>query len=182
MEVEIKLLCPNLAVLRKKLQKAGAVLISSKHQIDTYYDHPAKVLVKSGEYLRIRKTADKKTLAHHLNLADGVNDECEISLAADTPIEKILQRLGFPRLGTINKLREEYQLAGLKICLDQVKGIGNFIEIEGQARRGSQARVQKRLWRLAQKLGLSTKDKFAYWLCDIAVGKVKWPLKKKVKK
>ncbi|MFH1706198.1 MAG: CYTH domain-containing protein [Patescibacteria group bacterium] len=60
MEVEIKLVCKNLSSLRKKLSKTAAVLMKTKRQIDTYYDHPAKVLVENGEYLRVRRAGDKK--------------------------------------------------------------------------------------------------------------------------
>ncbi|MBU2591966.1 CYTH domain-containing protein [Patescibacteria group bacterium] len=103
MEVEIKLVCKNLSSLRKKLSKTAAVLMKTKRQIDTYYDHPAKVLVENGEYLRVRRAGDKKTIAHHINLADGVNDECEIEMPAGAEIEKLLKRLGFPKMGAIDK-------------------------------------------------------------------------------
>lgn len=179
MEVEIKLVCQNFNDLKRKLLKLGAVLTKTKRQIDTYYNHPAKILIERGEYLRIRKAGDKKTIAHHINLADGVNDECEIEMPADAEIEKLLKRLGFPKLGVIDKKREQYQLGDFNICLDQVKNIGNFVEIEMMIKKGSQKEAIAKCWQLAKKLGFSQKDKFDFWLCDIAVGKIKWPLTKK---
>jgi len=176
MEVEIKLVCRNIIDLKKKLVIMGAVLVKTKRQLDTYYDHPAKVLVKNGEYLRIRKSGDKKTLAHHKNLADGINDECEIEMGEGAGIEELLKRLGFPKLGVIDKKREQYRLGDFNVCLDKVKGIGNFIEIELIiVDEESKNKSVIKCWQLAKKLGFSQKDKFDFWLCDIAVGKAKWP-------
>lgn len=177
MEVEIKLVCRNFNDLKRKLLKLGAVLTKTKRQIDTYYDHPAKILVESGEYLRIREAGNKKTIAHHVNLADGVNDECEIEMPAGAEIEKLLKRLGFPKLGVIDKKREQYQLEDFNICLDQVKNIGNFVEIELMVKKGGKKKTIVKCWQLAEKLGFSKRDKFGYWFCDIAVSKVKWPQK-----
>ncbi|MBU2591965.1 CYTH domain-containing protein [Patescibacteria group bacterium] len=73
------------------------------------------------------------------------------------------------------KKREQYQLGDFNICLDQVKNIGNFVEIELMVKRGSEKKTMVRCWQLADKLGFSKRDEFGYWLCDIAVGKVKWP-------
>jgi len=176
MEVEIKLVCKDLAALRKKLLAIGAVLEKAKTQVDVYYNHPSKVLVESGQYLRVRIAGDKKTLAHHINLADGINDECEVEMDADGEIEMLLGRLGFPKLGVIDKERDQYRLGEFNICLDAVKDIGNFVEIEMEVEKNSdQKETVKKCWQLAEKLGFTKKDKFGYWLCDIAVGKVRWP-------
>ena len=153
MEVEIKLVCKNLGRLRKKLLERGAVLVKTKRQIDTYYDHPSKVLVKGGEYLRIRKAGNKKTIAHHINLDDGVNDECEIEMVAEAEVEKLLKRLAFPKLGVIDKKRGHYQLGDFNICLDEVRRIGNFVEIELTVQRGNEREALARCWQLASAAG-----------------------------
>jgi adenylate cyclase class 2 len=175
MEVEIKLVCRDLPALKKKLQGLGATLTKSKHQIDTYYDHPAKVLVKEKQYLRLRESGDKKTLAHHQNLADGINDECEVEMDKEARIEDFLERLGFPKLGVIDKTREQYKLGDFNICLDSVKNIGDLMEIELEVKQGSEKEAKERCWQMARELGFTTEDKFKTFLCDIAVGLVKWP-------
>ncbi len=172
MEVEIKLKCSNLNKLKKKLLKTGAILSKTKQQTDIYYEHPSRVLLKSKEYLRLRKMGNIKTLAHHINISNGVNDECEIELEKNADIENLLQRLNFSKLGTIDKKREQYRLKRYNICLDKVKNIGNFIEIELEVGKKDVTEAKKACWQLAQKLGLSKKDEFPFWLCDIAVGKV----------
>lgn len=177
MEVEIKLICKDSGQLKRKLLALGAVLEKNKHQVDIYYHHPSKVLHEIGQYLRVRIAGNKKTLAHHINLADGVNDECEVGLEKDGEIEKLLERLSFSRAGTIDKTREQYLIGDFKVCLDKVKGIGDLVEIELEADSGKEKRALNKCWNFAQKLGFSEKDKFEFWLCDIAVGKVKWPPK-----
>jgi adenylate cyclase class 2 len=175
MEVEIKLVCRDLPGLKKKLRRLGATLTKSKHQIDTYFDHPSKVLVKERQYLRIRKSGDKKILAHHFCLGDGVNDECEVEMDKEAEIEKLLERLGFPKLGVIDRSREQYKIRDFNICLDSIKGIGDLVEIELEVDRGSEKEAKKRCWQLANDLGFSLKDKCEFWLADVAVGAARWP-------
>ncbi len=175
MEVEIKLVCRDLPALKKKLRRLGAKLTKSKHQIDTYYDHPAKILVKEKQYLRLRESGDKKSLAHHQNLADGVNDECEMEMDKEARVEDFLKRLEFPKLGVIDKTREQYKLGDFNICLDSVKNIGDLVEIELEVEQGSEKKAKERCWQLAKELGFAATDEFKVFLCDIAVGLAKWP-------
>ncbi|HUW24694.1 MAG TPA: class IV adenylate cyclase [Patescibacteria group bacterium] len=175
MEVEIKLVCRNLPALKKKLQGLGATLTKSKRQVDTYYDHPAKVLVKEKQYLRLRKSGDKKTLAHHQNLADGVNDECEMEMGKEARIEDFLERLRFPKLGVIDKTREQYKIGDFNVCLDSVKDIGDLVEIELEVEQGNEKEAKEKCWQMAKELGFTAVDEFKVFLCDIAVGLVKRP-------
>ena len=177
MEIEIKARCNDEKPVVKKLLELGAVEEKQKHQIDEYYNHPSKDTTKSNEYIRLRyKPGDEKAVfAHHINIADGVNKEFEVGIDNVAVFKDILKNFGFPLLGTIDKKRKTYVLGQFKITFDEVKDIDNFIEIEVEGEESEIASKKAECIGLLEKLGLSEKNLCkGVWLCDIAIGKIKY--------
>ena len=177
MEIEIKAICHDLGKVKEIILSLGAIEDKRKHQIDEYYNHPNKDLRKTNEYIRLRYISGgiNCTFAYHINIDDGVNKEFEVNVDDLKVFKQILDNLGFKLLGVIDKKRETYKLDDFKITLDEVKNIGNFIEIEVEGDESEIAQKKNSCISMAEKLHIDKKDIcHNIWLCDIATGKIKW--------
>lgn len=178
MEIEIKATYEDREKVKNALKMLGAQEQKVKHQIDDYYNHPSRDTRKTNEYIRLRyKPGDTKgVFAHHINIADGVNKEFETEVGDIIVFKQILSNFGFELLGTIDKRREVYELEEFSISLDDVKNVGNFIEIETEGEESEMNEKRESCIKMLKKIGLSEKNICKnVWLCDIATGRMKWP-------
>ncbi|MEK6858358.1 MAG: class IV adenylate cyclase [Nanoarchaeota archaeon] len=175
MEIEIKATFEDKQKVKAELKKLGAKEEKQKHQIDEYYNHPQRDTRKTKEYIRLRYKPNENTgvFAYHVNIADGVTKEYETAVDNLEVFKQILNGLNFPLLGVIDKKRETFKLGEFSITLDEVKDIGNFIEIETDGEESQIAEKKEALAQMLEKMGIS-RDKIRndVWLCDIATGKV----------
>jgi len=178
MEIEIKATFDNKKDLIKSLKSIGAKQEKTKHQIDEYYNHPSRDTRDTNEYIRLRYKSgeDKGIFAHHINIADGVNKEFEVPVADIKTFKQILEGLNFPLLGTIDKKRETFKFEDFIITIDEVKDIGNFIEIELDGNESEIDSKKTRCVELLEKINIPKENICkGVWLCDIATGKIKYP-------
>lgn len=178
MEIEIKAQFEDKEKLVRRLKEIGAKEEKVKHQIDEYYNHPSIDTRKTNEYIRLRfkPGEDKGVFAHHVNIADGVNKEYEVEVSSLKTFKEILKNFGFPLLGVIDKRREVYMFEQFTISIDEVKDIGNFLEIEVDGEEAEIKEKKAECMEMLKGLGLSEKNLAKkVWLCDIATGKIKWP-------
>ena len=132
MEIEVKARFEDKNKIIAILKDLGAKEEKAKHQIDEYYNHPARDTRKTNEYIRLRYNPkeNKGIFALHINISDGVNKEYEVPIENLAIFKEILSKMNFPLLGIIDKKRETYKLDEFTITIDEVKDIDNFIEIE----------------------------------------------------
>ena len=178
MEIEIKATFDNKTKLVKDLKLIGAQQEKAKHQIDEYYNHPSRDTRKTNEYIRLRyKLGENKGIfAHHINISDGVNKEFEVPIEEIKTFKEILKNLNFPLLGTIDKKRDTFKFKDFIITIDEVKGIGNFLEIELDGEESEIDSKKARCVELLEKINIPKKNICkGVWLCDIATGKIKYP-------
>ncbi len=133
-EVEVKLHSPDLAAVRKALEKAGAVLLKPRvFERNLRYDSADGTLMAAGIVLRLRQDeAVKLTYKADASIADGIVSrfEAEVTVSDFDTMDVILRRLGY-RVGLIyEKYRSTYALASAEVVLDELP-YGNFTEIEG---------------------------------------------------
>ncbi|PIN89445.1 class IV adenylate cyclase [Candidatus Pacearchaeota archaeon CG10_big_fil_rev_8_21_14_0_10_34_76] len=177
MEIEIKATFDDKEKLKERLKEIGAKEEKQKHQIDEYYNHPERDTRKTNEYIRLRYKPDenKGTFAYHINISDGVNKEFEVNVDNLEVFKQILQGLGFPLLGVIDKKRETYKFEEFTITLDDVKDIDNFLEIEVDGEESEIDEKKRQCMEMLKKLGLSEDNLCkGVWLCDIATGRTEW--------
>jgi len=177
MEIEIKATFDNKENIKNALKSLGAQEEKTKHQIDEYYNHPSRDTRKTKEYIRLRfKPEDTKGIfAYHVNIADGVTKEYEVPVENLPVFHDILKGLNFPLLGVIDKKRETFKLGEFSITIDEVKDIGNFIEIETDGEESEIAEKKAKCLEMLKKIGLSEKNLCNnVWLCDIATGRTKF--------
>ncbi len=140
-EVEIKIEIGDIDKIREKVAKIGK-LIKAINQVDEYYipshrdffaqkPHPT-------EWLRIRTNPDKVVFEYDLSInkkADGEQEcaeEYETEISNVEEFRKILGFLNFTKVVTVDKQREYWDCGDIEVALDNVKGLGTFIEAEAK--------------------------------------------------
>jgi adenylate cyclase class 2 len=133
-EVELKYRSPGNEKIEKALVKLGAKHISGGPMEDIYFAHPSRDFGKTDEALRLRKREDGAELTYkgpriH---ADGAKAREEITLKTDNPLtmQRIVERLGFKESYALKKTRTSYLLDKLRVDIDDVEGLGEFVELE----------------------------------------------------
>lgn len=121
-------------MVEKALVRLGAKKISEGVMEDLYFAHPNKDFGKSDEALRLRKRSDGAELTYKgARMAmQHTKAREEVTLRTDSPltVQRILERLGFKEAYVVRKSRTTYQLDKLRVEIDNVEGLGEFIELE----------------------------------------------------
>ena len=130
--IEIKARCGKPSKIRKLLRSLGADFKGKDHQIDTYFKVPnGRLKLREGNiencliyYQRKNKRGPKQS------------DVILFKTSSDTSLKEILSKsLGI--LAVVDKQREIYFMDNVKFHIDNVKGLGSFVEIEAIDRDGS---------------------------------------------
>jgi adenylate cyclase class 2 len=134
-EVEVKLVCLDLAGARERLRQSGAEPVSPAHaESNDLYDDPDSTLKGRGCTLRLRQAEGEAILTYKgpAHFENGVRrrEEREIRVSSAEETDAILRGLGMRRLFRYEKRREEWKLDGCLVALDDTP-IGRFVEVEG---------------------------------------------------
>ncbi len=149
LEVEIKVRI-EIEEIKEKLSKLGAKLINEEHQVDTYFHHPCRDFKKNDEALRVRKVAGEHFLTYKGKKLDSqTKTRKEIEIKVDKRVFNLLQSLAFSPAIKVEKQRSFYEWSNLRIFLDKVEGLGEFLEIEGDSWED-----RERIFQLLDKLGI----------------------------
>lgn len=135
MEIEIRAKINNIKNVEQRIVGLGAELIKQKKQVDKYFGE-INLFKKLGYsfLMRVRNEGDKKFLTYKgaKSKKDGVWEEYEFNIDNEIMAEDMLKAMGLEKIIKVNKKRIEYKLDGLTICLDTIKDLGYFVEIESQ--------------------------------------------------
>lgn len=172
-EVEYKYAVNSVETLQSELERLNAKFIESVHQEDLYFDHFLDDFREKDIAFRIRKSGAASWLTYKGPNQDAVGkirDEHEVQLenaqAADI-MRKILVGAGFRALAPVRKIRRRYQLvvdsSQVEFCLDQVEGLGAFVEIELVVKdQAAVVKAKDSILALSQQLGLSQPIRTSY--------------------
>ena len=124
--------------LEQHLKKQGFQEIRSFTQQDEYFNHPERDFQKTDEALRIRREQQNDGTSHCCITYKGANDshigqsrrELETRVEDEHKMRQILLALGFRSAAEVKKRRKEYKKEDLTVCLDELDGLGNYIELE----------------------------------------------------
>lgn len=131
MKLEVELKAPAPRGIEKKLLSLGAKKLGTTTQKDTTYDRPGEPLRKKGITLRIRKEGKKIILTHKSkSKSKRVKAKEETELVVTPAMEVLLGGLGYHPAFHKEKKRTEYSLKGVTVCVDQVKGLGKWLDFE----------------------------------------------------
>lgn len=165
-EVEFKLRCEH-EVVRDRLEAAGFAPAGRWLQRDTYFDHPARRFADTDEALRLREerrlTGDdtRYALTYKGPRRPGVPKarvERSVPLEGGRRLVAVLARLDFPAVATVEKRRSRFERDGTVAVLDDVTGLGEFVELERVAPDGRTAAAEAALEGALEELGLSLDD------------------------
>ena len=161
MEYEVKIRVAGLGPVRARLAALGIRPGSRLTERDLYFNAPDRDFGTTDEALRIRSTEAGATLTYKgpkLGLA-RVKAREELIVAIDRPgaMEEILARLGFTRTAAVEKERESYPVEGCSVALDEVRGLGSFVEIEAPAGMAGDEAVAL-IGRVREKLGVTGEE------------------------
>ena len=130
--VEIKAYSSKLEQQRSILLAQGAVFKGIDHQIDTYFNIP------NGR-LKLRQGTIENYLIHYQRPNQAGPKVSDVQLYQPNHSDSLLNILG-QSLGikvVVDKKRAIYFIGNVKFHLDEVKGLGTFIEIEAIDSDGS---------------------------------------------
>jgi adenylate cyclase class 2 len=136
LEVEVKFLIDDLAVVRRRLLAAGAEIIRPRvYERNVRFDTMDDALLKKEELLRLRQDTAviltfKGPSEFDLVSEAKVREEIEVQVDDFDRLVVILKRLGYDPRQVYEKYREAFRLNNLEIVLDEMP-YGNFIELEG---------------------------------------------------
>jgi adenylate cyclase class 2 len=136
LEIEAKAAIENKEEIKQRILEAGGKYIRVETQSDIYFAHPSRDFMKTDEALRIREAGDEYTLTYKgpkLDKLTKTREEIEIKLDDPVPMAGVLKMLGFMEVAPVVKTRSHYTLGDYQVALDEVEGLGHFIEIEKHA-------------------------------------------------
>jgi len=135
LEIEAKAWA-DLPELERRLEELGASYLGEEFQNDIYFQHPSRNFVETDEALRIREVEGKLTFTYKgpkLDHLTKTREELNVDIHDRKRLEEVLHRLGFRAAARVEKRRRNYLTSGYRVMLDEVKGVGDFVEIEKEA-------------------------------------------------
>ncbi|RZN61912.1 class IV adenylate cyclase [Methanonatronarchaeum sp. AMET6-2] len=159
-EVEIKAKVDSREELEQKILENGSY-IDTYHQKDIYFNHPCRDFSETDEALRIREHNKNAYITYKGSKMDETSKSRE---EIETPIKnidkhiKILRKLGFKPLKPVQKKRDKYKVGKHTIVIDEVKGLGTYIEVETQSNQKNYQKDLEETKKLISKLGFNEKN------------------------
>lgn len=151
--------------MSSKLSKLEFIFSTKMRELDVYYNGPDKNYFESGEALRIRTSEsliNNETLSYltykgkKLDSISNTRLEHEVMIDNMDTMGLIFNCLGFTKLFTVEKQRDYYIQNNVHVCVDYVKDLGYFMEIEKIIDNDSEKNsTLVELFLLLNKLGLN---------------------------
>lgn len=173
-EIELKFHVDDFARIESKFQFGD-----SHQEVDCYYQHPFRDFVKTNEWLRLRTITYPNGSQEPVRVTykgpknDISRTEIEIILepaiqTGDNTPSMLLDALGFTPLVTVTKNRRiavydrESIPRYITICLDEVSGLGKFVELEALGTEKDIKTISSALYLFATELELNLEEKHGY--------------------
>lgn len=142
--------------LERYLTEEGFREVRRFTQQDEYFNHPERDFRITDEALRIRREQHAGKAAYCSLTYKGPNTshigqsrrELETRVKDEQKMRQILQALGFHSVAEVKKRRKEYKKEDLTVCLDELDGLGSYVEIEvvlPETETGSDSNTENRL-------------------------------------
>lgn len=172
-EVELKFRLDDPERVREAVRELGGRPGAAVRQVDTYFAHPVRDFAKTDEALRIRVVGETGCVTYKGPLLDAATksrEETELWFAGGAADSErfagVLERLGFTRVRPVVKKREPWSLdwrgRAVEVAVDEVDGLGTFIELEMAATHESFEPAKASLLALAARLGLRDSERRSY--------------------
>lgn len=163
-EFEVKAPVPPEAVaaLRARL---GPPLAVEEHA-DLYLRHPCRDFRATDEALRLSRRADRVELTYkgpRLDPRTKARKEVVLPLHDQDLARELLSGLGFAPAAEVRKTRAVHEVAGFEVALDEVPGLGVFVELERTLPEGAdRAGAEREALALLASWGLTRTERASY--------------------
>jgi len=134
LEVEAKFRSSDNDTVIDALRKLGAEKLSEETVEDLYFRHFSRDFGSTDEVVRLRKYRDSVELTYKgprmTSSSNKAREEVSMTVSDALSASRILERLGFSELMTVRKRRVSYLIDKLRVDVDEVEGLGQFVELE----------------------------------------------------
>ena len=157
-EIEVKAKISYPKKILKLLQQKGFEFSRGVRQKDDIYYEKGKDVNNLGSnpvVMRIREQEGLATLTLKIPRANDLDCiEKETTVSDKSQMRAILELIGFKKRVTIVKTRKKATKGNLTVCLDQVKDLGTFVEVEMLSSDNDGVSTQGKLYKFLTKLGI----------------------------
>ena len=161
-EVEVKARAPEDII--ERIAALGARLKVVENHHDLYFNSPIRDFKDSDEALRIRIKEDGVRLTYKgpkLDLSTKSRRELTVKIDDHQQMEEILLSLGYVLSAQVKKRRSKYTYQGTVLALDEVVGLGRFIEVEAEG-AGDYECEREKVLAIMGRLGLTESIRSSY--------------------
>ena len=167
-EVELKLKILSKEEIINKLENLNFIKSSLVVETDTYFTSSHHDFISLDEALRIRNVLNKSTnetksvITYKGAKLDNISmsrKELETEVKNSNIVKEILENIGFNAVPPLIKERQYLKNNNITACVDIVKGLGEYLELEIIVENNSdKEKSLVELENLLLKLGYSMKD------------------------
>ncbi len=172
-EVELKFPVPDLSAFAKRLIDLAIPISPAQEEIDLYLAHPARDFARTDEALRLRRKGAANYITYKgpkIDATTKTRREIELPLAPGpeslTSWTALLEAVGFRPAGEVRKSRRKAQIpwqgSQVEASLDEVVGLGTFVEFELVAEQSAVDAARACIQSLAQSFGLTQGQRRSY--------------------
>ena len=172
-EVELKFRIETARPIEVDLQQNGAFEVDVVSHVDRYFNHPSRDFRSTDEAYRIRSIGDANCVTYKGAVQGTVaktRHEIEVEFAegaeAAQKLFEMVQLLGFRFVREVRKTRRSYTLSEKRfdfvLAVDDVPGLGRFLEIEVLAENDLREAAEAVVWELAHRLKLTVAEPRSY--------------------
>jgi adenylate cyclase class 2 len=173
LEIEVKYSVADLVPIHQKLLAWGAVVDAPRTDVDQYFNAPDRDFARTDEALRLRSIGSANFITYKGPKTDAqtkTRTEIEVAIASgDQParqLAQLLQHLHYRPVAVVRKQRTVCHLHrqgfALEVCLDEVAGVGLYVELEIVAEETALAPARAILLNMAAELGLTASERRSY--------------------
>lgn len=167
LEIELKVRVPDLAPIRQRLRDLHAEQTDRTFEHDVYFNAPHRDFARTDEALRVRYSDNRIIVTYKGAKIQGfefkAREEINVVVQNGPGFEDILERLGFRKTAIVDKTREYYRYEEASIALDDVEGLGFFVEIELTGDETSSSAAGK-INAIAEKIGVEGEHTLSSYL------------------
>lgn len=139
LEIEIKAIITDKTALKAAMCAQGFIWRQTLLETDIYYCGVNRDFALTDEALRLRTTENQddneiKTVLTYkgpkLDTVSKTRKELEVGILDGPCMQELLHALGHQAALTVRKRREYYTREGITACVDEVEGLGSYVELE----------------------------------------------------
>jgi adenylate cyclase class 2 len=138
MEIEVKVRVEGFEGVREALVREGAVRVGRVREVNVFYDRGGELRRKDCG-LRVRVSVGEDGAVRGLMTFKGPAGKTGVRAreAFDVKVEPVeqvgsmLEGMGFEQVLLFEKDRETWEVGGCLVELDELPGMGKFVEVEG---------------------------------------------------